>query len=315
MEKARPSSRRSIVDVRFLFEVNDLGLERELRELRVELLGTEALADKHSLSTDDALYLARQYAPKRDFTVPRDLGGAEAVLGHGLESKLEYFVGEIRRAYMEFTRQPGFSEDLGGVFEYAHELLDQLLPSGPVFEKCLGLAVPRHLAPHRVFLQSLFGDPVVERPWHPTVDGEFRWQQPRNSGPYLGRLPPARWKALGLRQCMQNLIRVWTCWSLEQTGLPARRALETWNGLDFHDCPVELYEGGTTSPAESNYVRDKKWLRGRFEVMLRPFADIDLPLGLLQPTGLDFENARHLSRDEWLKLAARLAALDYLPDI
>jgi hypothetical protein len=302
------------VDVRFLFEVNDLGLERELRELRVELLGTEAPADKHSLSTDDALYLARQYAPKRDFTVEKDLGGAQAILGQGLGSKLEYFVDEIRQAYMEFTDQPGFSEDLGGVFECAHELLDQLLPSGPVFEKCLRLAVPRHLAPHCVFLQSLFGDPVVERPWHPTVDGEFRWQQPRNSGPYLGRLPPARWKALGLGQCMQNLIRVWTCRSLERTGLGARAALGAWNQLGFHDNLAELYTDRTTSPAERNYKRDKDWLRRRLKLMRSPFADLDLPPGLLQPMGLDFEKAG-LSWDEYVEFGKRLFAIDYFPDI
>ena len=302
------------VDVRFLFEVNNLALQAELRDLRVELLGTEALGDKQSLGTDEALDLARQYAPNRDFTVERDLGGAEAILGQGLGPKLDYVADEIRQAYAEFTGG-GFSKNLAGVIEYAHELLDQLLPSSPVFEKCLRLAVPRHLAPHRVFLHGLFGDAVVERPWRPSSGRDLRWEQPRNFGWYLGRLPPTRWKALGLRQCIQNLVRVWTCWSLERTGVRARGALEAWNQLGFHDNPAELYTDRTTSPAERNYKRDKDWLRKRLSLMVSPLADLDLPPGLLRPTGLDPEKLRGLSWDEFLQLSNRLGVFLNFPDI
>jgi hypothetical protein len=302
------------VDVRFLFEVYDLDLQAELRDLRVELLGTEALGNKQSLGTEEALHLARQYAPNRDFTMERDLGSAEAILGQGLGPKLEYVADEIRQAYAEFTGG-GFSKNLAGVIEYAHELLDQLLPSSPVFEKCLRLAVPRRLAPHRVFLQGLFGDAVAEEPWHPTSAGDLRWEQPKNFGPYLGRLPPARWKAVGLRQWIENLIRVWTCWSLEWTGVRARRALEDWNQLGFHDNPAELYADRTTSPAERNYKRDKDWLRKRLSLMLSPLADLDLPPGLLRPRALDTEKLRDLSEDDFFDLFERLVGLHNLPDI
>jgi hypothetical protein len=302
------------VDVRFLFEVNNLALQAELRNLRVEVLGTEQIVDKKSLTKDEAVRLVERYAPKRQVAQYGDRGGTEAILSMGLEPVLEYFSELVKQDYADFVRSPSWKR-LEEVIDWAHVQLDELLPSGPVFEKCLKLAVHLHLAPHRVYLHGLFGDAIVEKPWHPALEGKLRWERPKNFGPYVGRLPPARWKALGLGQCIQNLIRVWTCWSLERTGLGARGALEVWNQLDFHDNPAELYTDRTTSPAERNYKRDKDWLRRRLSLMVSPLADLDPPPGLLQPRGLDFEKAGHLSSDEYIEIGKRLFAIDYFPDI
>lgn len=298
------------VDVRFLFEVHDRGLQAELRDLRLELLGTEALSDKASLTKDDAVRLVKRYAPKRNVASYRDAGSSEAILDAGVGPTLEYFVEETRSRYAEFPRLRRTYKDLTDLIDGLHELLDELLPSGPVFEKCLRHAVLRNLAPHRVFLHGLFGDALVEQPWHPGSGGDLRWERPKNFGFYLGRLPPARWKDFGKHQRVENLIRVWTCILLEDLGFQARKALEAWNLLDFQDHPVELDPDRITSAAESNYVREKKWLLRRTSLIFEPLADLEFA-----PDSPDIERLRQLSTEELDYILARLESSYAPPEI
>ena len=256
------------VDSRFLVEVLFYGFQRLFDELRRSMLGPNFPVERSGLSVDEAKQLVQTYAPRRVVSETT----AEQILDAHLRPVAEDLLKELRRQFALV----GHALDLRKAEEWQEDIKDRIaayvrdsFPSGQVYVRCLHYAAILMVPPHRVFRHLAFGESVVDEPW--TLD----WEKGRiklaprrqlNFGPYLGRFPPYAWAKLGLGQSLANQIRLWTCLALEQLGSKAREAMARWDEATFHDYPFDADRephGGTTSPAESNYARDKRWLARR----------------------------------------------------
>ena len=319
------------LDTRFLFEVRDVRLQRIIVDWRSSLLGGDVPIDRDSMSASQAKQLLKLYAPNRRLhgwsgvsedelerlerqEVLEELDARGAPVIKEVKRLLASLVGgrewSVAAAESRWTR----------VDEAIVRAIREWIPSGPVFLQCLRVARRAKVAPHRVFRHLAFGESIVDDPWlilfrHDRVRERLKMRRPPNFGPYLGRFPPTRWGEIGRRQSLENLIRVWTCYSLEMLGLTARGAMFMWDGQRFHDHPFRVAEDDldrTTSAAESNYSRDKKWLEARLKFVDDPEAD----LWDMEPSEFErYLQTLALSEGGLEDQLSRMNPSDFLPDI
>jgi hypothetical protein len=100
---------------------------------------------------------------------------------------------------------------------------------------------------------------------------------------------------------------------LEQLDFTGREAIAVWDGLKFHNAPFSpgSHYSGPTQPFESNYTRDKAWLRRRFELFQSPFADF----GQAASEEWASPMPKPRSVEEWGSGLKRLWGQLYFPDI
>jgi len=88
-----------------------------------------------------------------------------------------------------------------------------------------------------------------------------------------------------------------------------------WDGQRFHDHPFRVAEDDldrTTSAAESNYSRDKKWLEARLKFVDDPEAD----LWDMEPSEFErYLQTLALSEGGLEDQLSRMNPSDFLPDI
>src|SRR3990172_10506320 len=307
------------IDTRFLFEALEVPFQRLTHTLRRQWLGRDEALDPAVLSVEEARRIVLLYAPRR-----RPWGqNAEEIFDSNLTGLADYFVDRVLGYYAEIaeellhptthtSRAYAGKDPLDDAESMAErDMEEEWLPSGAIFLECLKLGYIVRAPPWQVFRHVVLGEGVVPEPWRLP-----KQQRPGNSGPYLGRIPPARWKHLGVRQSLRNLIRTWCCFCLEKLGLTAREAMRLCDmqAFHYHAFAFEEDDAGPTTAYESNYARDKRWLRRRLDLVKRPFADMPEVERRMAPMGFD-ASGYDPTRLEYRDTLVRILEVGYVPDM
>ena len=311
------------IDSRFVCEVFDLHLQDLFRKWRLQIFGSEGFRDVEALTLEEAVEIVQLYAPNR-WDIYRD--DPKRVIDRELQPVLELITDNARMHYEELggglaqmrdwlcsvtSDLPPRRPNLEDPAEQIMAEVQELLPSGPIFLHCLAVGVVLGLTPSRVFRHAIFDESIVDEPWG-YRNGQL--------GPYLGRFPPTRWKNVGLKMPLRNLIRLWCSFCIERlTGRTARAATRVWDEARFHDhwWNVETERAGSTVTQgyEPNYKRQKDWLRRRMRLWLRPFED--MPNDVQRALGTRGIDPRYdlSSWDKWMELLEAMQRLGGPPRI
>jgi hypothetical protein len=201
-------------DTRFLFEC-DPRFQFQARQVRRALLHQDGLLKIDDLTRSEAVDVIGMYAPSRRVE-EWDWASAREIIDFHVAPWGEFFLDRLRSYYAEYADS---KYPLTEVERLIKADLADWLPNGLGFILSLVLADVAHAPPGQVFKYCLFGEPAVEESWLVQEAPGFppiTTRPQRTPGPYLGRFPASRWSKLGLGTYLPNLVRLWTCFSLEQ---------------------------------------------------------------------------------------------------